>query len=257
MGLNSSMKKLVSYTSKLNNLLDFNKLLSVKVPGAKYTSLFGTSMDEGDGGMTLAEIAKNVGEIGGDIMTGVNLVNCAFIMSKGGMQGWKDFLGSMAMGVTSVILSLTDVILDAIAIQIGNAVSQIISTISSVISALYSIWTSILGILDALEELWDNWKTIKLDIDIELSKENCKDMYAAIAGCLLNKYLGPYLNEFKEKALNAINKYGNDFNNLLYEELSDARTFAAYASQEAFLLKKAELQIKGLTKENLLESMNL
>ena len=94
-------------------------------------------------------------------------------------------------------------------------------------------------------------ETFLNDIDFELSEKNCKDMYAAIAGCLLNKYLGPYLDEFKEKALNAINKAGNAFNDMLYEELSDARTFAAYAEQEAFLLEKAKIQIKGLTKDNL------
>jgi hypothetical protein len=52
----------------------------------------------------------------------------------------------------------------------------------------------------------------------------------------LNKFVGSYLDEFREKALNEINKGGNKLNDMLYDELSDARTFAAYANHEAFLL---------------------
>jgi len=77
-------------------------------------------------------------------------------------------------------------------------------------------------------------------------------MYAAIAGCLLNKFLGPYIEEFTDKVVGKINEVGNNFNNALYEGLQDVNTFSSYANQESFLLKKASLQIKGLTKENLL-----
>jgi hypothetical protein len=77
-------------------------------------------------------------------------------------------------------------------------------------------------------------------------------MYAAIAGCLLNKFLGPYIEEFTSKVVGKINEVGNDFNDKLYDELQDANVFASYANREAFLLKKASIQMSGLTKENIL-----
>ena len=77
-------------------------------------------------------------------------------------------------------------------------------------------------------------------------------MYAAIAGCLLNKYLGTYLEDLTSKIVGKINEVGNNFNDALYDSLSDVNTFTSYTKQESFLLKKASIQIKGLTKENLL-----
>jgi hypothetical protein len=97
---------------------------------------------------------------------------------------------------------------------------------------------------------WTDWADWKFQLNIE--KEACMDMYAAIAGCLLNKYLGPYLEEFTDKVVGKINEVGNNFNDALYDSLSDVNTFTSYANQESFLLKKASIQLKGLTKENLL-----
>lgn len=247
MGLNSSLQKVISYTSKFNSMLNPQTFLNVSVPGANLGKIFG--QEDGEGVQTLGDLIGQVEDIGGDIMTGVNLVRCTKYMNWGNIGG---LLGSMAMGTASVIMAITDQILDAVAIQLGNAVQQVVGTITAIVDALVNVWTSIELLIDAISDLWDSISfDIDFDIDFELSEKNCKDMYAAIAGCLLNKYLGPYLDEFKEKALNAINKAGNAFNDMLYEELSDARTFAAYAEQEAFLLEKAKIQIKGLTKDNL------
>lgn len=247
MGLTSSLDKIISFTSKFNDSLNLQKLLNVNVPGIDFGKYFGRNHEQGT--QTLGDLVGQIEEIGGDIMTGANLIRCATVMN---MSDWENFLGQMSMGVTSIIASIADQIINELSLQIGNAIQQIVNTITSIADALYNVWVSIELLIDSIGDLWDNWTTdIDFDIDFELNERNCKDMYAAIAGCFLNKFVGSYLDEFREKALNEINKGGNKLNDMLYDELSDARTFAAYANHEAFLLQKAKLQIQGLTKENL------
>lgn len=245
MSLNSQLQKVISFTSKMNSTLNPQKLINVTLPGVNLGKLFG--FEDKEGIQTLGDLVETIEDIGGDIMTGVNLIHCASIMN---MNDWSNFLGQMAMGVTSIVASITDTIIEAIAIQINSAVQQVVGAITSVVSALHNLVTSVVLLLEGLSDLWDAISfDVDFDFEFELSEKNCKDMYAAIAGCLLNKFLGNYLDEFKEKALEVINKGGNKFNNFLYAELSDVHTFAAYANQEAFLLEKAKIQIDGLRKE--------
>lgn len=149
--------------------------------------------------------------------------------------------------------SVIDEIYDAISYQISNAVNQVVGSILAVVDALGSLVSSIVSLWEAIVDTvssWADWSNLKLEL--ELQQENCKDMFASIAACLLNKFLGSYLDEFTEKVVGKINEVGSDFNDKLYDELQDANAFASYAKQEAFLLKKASIQIKGLSKENLL-----
>lgn len=88
-----------------------------------------------------------------------------------------------------------------------------------------------------------------------LNKNECIELYSSIAACLLNKFLGPFVDKFTEKVVGGINDVGEEFNNMLFEELQDVNTLSSYINQEAFLLEKASLQMRGLTKENLLSSI--
>lgn len=249
MSLNSSMQKVIDFTSKLNSYLDLNNLIDVKVPGGKLAEMVG--WEEGEGIQSVGDLVRAVEDVGGLVATGANLVRCGYTIASS--DQYKNFLGSMAMGVTNVIVQITDEIWNAVAAQINQAVMQVVGTITNIITALNNLWTSIELLWEGLKKCWDDWmRDIDFNIGLELDAKNCADMYAAIGGCLLNKFLGPYLDEFKEKALKEINEAGKSFNDLLYEEMADANAFAAYANHEAFLLNKAELQIKGLTRENLL-----
>ena len=249
MSLNSSMQKVIDFTSKLNSYLDLNNLIDVKVPGGKLAEMVG--WEEGEGIQSVGDLVRAVEDVGGLVATGANLVRCGYTIASS--DQYKNFLGSMAMGVTNVIVQITDEIWNAVAAQINQAVMQVVGTITNIITALNNLWTSIELLWEGLKKCWDDWmRDIDFNIGLELDAKNCADMYAAIGGCLLNKFLGSYLDEFKEKALKEINEAGKSFNDLLYEEMADANAFAAYANHEAFLLNKAELQIKGLTRENLL-----
>lgn len=248
----SNLKKIIDYTARFNQYTNPKNIINITMPDHILYSIFGFEDNEGE--TTTKSLAATIKDVGGDIMTGANIIRCASIMSLG---DWGDFLGQLGMGVSGAIMAVLDPIVTAISIQLSNAVSQIASTVLNIVSALYDLWTQIGLIITALGELWDNWTTNwNLKFQWELDAKNCKDMFAAIGACFLNKFLGPYLTEFKEKAVREINNYGNDFNQMLYEEMKDINTFASYASQEAFLLQKAQLQMKGLTKENLLSNLS-
>lgn len=248
MGINSSMQKIMSFTQKFSDSLNLNNILSVDIPGSPLTSFLGIEDDEGI--QSLGDLKDAIDETGALLATGANILICGFTMGK---EGYAGFLSQMAMGVTSIIASITDQIIEAISLQLQMAIDQIVNVITNIVSALHNLANSVMMIIESIKNVYKSWKDgVEFKLKLDLDKKNCKDMFAAIAGCLLNKFLGPYIDEFKEKTLNAINEYGKDFNDLLYDELSDANTFAAYANQEAFLLKKASLQINGLTKENLL-----
>lgn len=252
MGLNQSMQKIISYTQKINNALNPDNWLSVKIPGKGLGKIFGREEDEGE--VTVAQLMEDLNTLSGDVMTGWNLIRCLDM----GKSGYAGLVAQLGMGVMGAVAAVADEIMDAIYIQISNAVNQIFDVINSLIDVFFNLWCTIYQIVQSIVDFFKSLGDFgKLQMKAALDKENCKDMYAAIGACLLNKFLGPYLEEFKEKAVNEINKGGAKLNDLVYEELSDVRTFTAYANQELFLLKKANYQIQGLTKDNLLQDLTI
>ena len=200
---------------------------------------------------SLEEIKESISEISGAVNKGYTMVNCAIDLFTTGAG--LDFLYKLASGIDNAIQSVIDEIFDAVATQVSLAAQQVIGAVTNLIDSLLNLVNSILLIAESLKELYDSWTDWNNDmIKWQYDKEACADLYASIAACLLNKLLGPYLDKFTEKVTGKINEIGNDFNEKLYDELQDVNTFSSYANQEAFLLKKASIQMKGLTKENLL-----
>lgn len=248
MSLSSAMSKIVGFTNDLVGLTSASST-HANIPSSSFTRIMGIEGDLSFG--SLSDIKNSIGEIKEGIAQTASIVYCAYTLatSKQGLA----FLDQLVTGVAGVIGAITDQIIDAIAVQISNAAQQVIGCVTSVIDALQNLVASVLILAEAIVDMaqsWTHWADLKIELEIE--EENCKDMFSSIAACLLNKYLGPYIEEFTDKIVGKINEVGNNFNNALYEGLQDANTFASYANQEAFLLKKASIQMKGLTKENLL-----
>ena len=248
MSLASSMKKVTSFTNKLVNITRSSQL-GVDLPVNALTSTLGFEESWELG--SVEGIANTIKDLQQGISTTATMAYCATTLFT--IKGGLEFLDRLALGADSAIASILDQVIDAVATQISMAAQQVIGSFTSLLDALANLVQSVLLIADALTNLWDswtNWAEWKFKIDID--KKACMDMYAAIAGCLLNKYLGPYLEDFTSKIVGKINEVGNNFNDALYDSLSDVNTFTSYSKQESFLLKKASIQIKGLTKENLL-----
>ena len=249
MGLSSAMGKIVGLTNKIVGATN-PTALGANISSNSFMRVMGISGDLSFN--SLADIKNSISEIKGGIAQGINMAVCSWEMITNPGQ-ILDFLDQLATGMAGAIGDMLDQIFDAVAMQISMAVQQVVGAVISLISAFQNMWQSIVLLAEAIIDTvksWFDWSNSKFSLDLQ--KENCKDMFAAIAGCMLNKFLGPYLEDFTSKIVGKINEVGNNFNEHLYDGLKDVNTFSSYANQEAFLLKKASIQIKGFSKESLL-----
>lgn len=249
MSLASSMKKVTGFTNKLLNITRGSQL-GTNIPSTSITRALGI---DGDSVGSIESLTNTIRDLKDGITNAATLSYCAYNLAS--IDQGLAFIEKLALGLDSAIESILDQIIDSIATQISNAAQQLIGAFVSLVDALANLVSSVLLIADSLVDLWNNWSDwSNWKFQWNLEKEACLDMYSSIAGCLLNKFLGSYLDDFTDKVVGKINEVGNNFNNALYDSLQDVNTFSSYANQEAFLLKKASIQIKGLTKENLLDS---
>ena len=202
---------------------------------------------------SIADTKMSLAEIKGAMVQTLTTASCLKYMVWDNPAEMLNLLDQLATGVIGAIGSVVDEIYDAVSYQISAAINQVSGTIISLVSSLQQLVNSIISLFDVICDTitsWFDWS--KLKIELELQQENCKDMFASLIACYLNKHLGKYLDEAANKAISGINEIGNEFNNKLYDELQDVQMFSSYARQEAFLLNKASIQINGLSKENVL-----
>lgn len=243
----------------MNKVLNFtNKIVGVTNPFSSGTNVsvgsWGRIMGIDDLSFgSLEDTKRSISDIKAALSQTITTAACLKYMVYDNPTEMLNFLDQLVTGAVGAVGSVIDEIYDAIYYQISTAVNQVVGSILAVIDALSDLIGSIMTLCSVITDTvqsWLNWGNLK--IELELQQENCKDMFSSIAACLLNKFLGSYLEEFTEKIVGKINDVGNDINDKLYEELQDADTFSSFATQEAFLLKKAAIQIKGLSKENII-----
>lgn len=289
MGLMSSISKITNFiggaATKVTALTK-GSATGTNIPTNSVMRALGMGDSLGFG--SLSEIKNSIESVVGGVVTGVNMIKCAYDLFS--IDDAIAFLDNMAntfvngvvgaaVGVVNTAINAATAVVDqvvgAVVGQVTAAISQVLGAIHGVLDAIQNMINSILLIADALKDLWDswtNWADWKWSLDIE--SQSCEDMFTSIAGCLMNQFLGSKfdkllgkvtgkisgfgdkigdsITDFGDKITGKVNKLGNAVNSSIYEELSDVNAFSSYANQESFLLKKASLQIRGLTKENLL-----
>lgn len=255
MSLSSSMAKITSFTSKITSLTPNN--LHANIPSNSVTRALGIDGDLSFG--SISDIKNSISELKQGVASAATLAYCtAVLLSK--EDGGKTALGileNLATGAGAIIADMYQQISQAVAAQISMAAQQIIGCITNLVTALQNLVTSVLILAQSIISMvksWLDWSNFQWELEIEA--ENCKDMLSAIAACYLNKLLGPYIEQFTSKVVGKINEAGNTFNQVLFQEFQDVNMFSSYANQEAFLLQKASIQIKGLSKQNLLGLTN-
>lgn len=249
MSLASSMGKVVNFTNKLIGVMN------PQASGANVSaSSWGRIMGLDDLSFnSISDTKSSIQKIKGAMAQTINTAACLKYLVWDNPAEMLNFLDQLATGVIGAVASVVDEIYDAVAYQISAAINQVAGAVISFVNALQQLVNSIITLFSVICDTIDSWLDwSNLKIELELQQENCKDMFASIIACFLNKYLGKYLDDFAEKAVGGINKIGNEFNNKLYDELQDINTFSSYAKQEAFLLNKAAIQLSGFSKENLL-----
>lgn len=238
MSLLDSIEKMINKTS------NFMNSFKVSIPTGKVGEFLGVDDIEING---IGDIGNAVQEAGGAVSLGFNLLNCGLMGST-----WAGMLESILFNLSTAVLDIAETIMSAIAAQLRAAFNQILST-------LFSLVTSIMSLIKTIFALWDAIKGLASWLDVSLGKfvnilnrEQCVDLYSSIAACLLNKFLGPLLDEFESDALNAVNKVGNKFNDFISEQMEDVDVLTSYIDRENFFIQKAKIQIEGLSPENVL-----
>lgn len=79
-----------------------------------------------------------------------------------------------------------------------------------------------------------------------MSDEECEYMFATMAACMLNKFLGPKLKEFENKISGKITEAGDKLNSAISEGLADVNTVSSYLEREQFMMEKATKQLNGI-----------
>ena len=252
MGLLTAMSKITSFTSKLSSLTPNN--LRANIPSNAITKALGV---DGASISSITDLKNTIVDLKSGVASAASLAYCSAILLSDGGKTAMGFLSNLATGAMGIITDIYQQIAEAVACQVSMAVQQIVGAITSLVSALQNLVASVLLLADgilAMAKSWLDWS--KFQWELEIDKENCKDMLSAIAACYLNKLIGPYIEQFTSKLVGKINELGNNLNEQLFDAFQDTNMLASYAQQQAFLLQKANLQIKGLTKENLLGITN-
>lgn len=238
------MQKIVNFTSKIVGAVN-SKSIGCNIPTNSFMQALGIEDDLSFGSMS--DIVTSIGEIKDAAATVGTMVKCSAVV----FSDWNEFSGLMSQlidGALGAIGSVVDEIWDAVACQIMGLANQVIGAFLSIVQAFQQLITSVLLLADAIKNFClglTDLANFKFELGIKQSQ--CRNFFASIAACLLDKFLGPYLDEFSEKVTDAINKGGNELNEALYQELQDVRVFSSYAEQQSFLMKKASMQINGLT----------
>lgn len=238
MGLLSSMQDIVSKTNQFMNSFH------VSIPTGKVGEIFGIEDIEIN---SLSDLAGAVQEAGSIVALGYNMASCAMNAST-----WTGLIESLSFGISAAMMDIAQNISSAISAQIRAAFQQIMGTLLNLVMSVMNLFSSIMLLWESFKKLGD-WADVSLkSLNFAKDRQNCVDMMSSIAACYLNKFLGPILDEFESDVIDSINEFGNSLNNKISEELEDTQILTDYINRESFLLKKASIQISGLTPENVL-----
>lgn len=252
MSLSSAMSKITSFTSKLGSLTPNN--LRANIPSNTFTKTLGV---DGASIESITDLKNTIVDLKAGVASAASLAYCSALLIGDGGKTAMGFLANLATGAMAIITDIYQQVAEAVACQISMAVGQVIGAITNLVSALQNLVASVILLAEGILEMaksWLDWS--KLEWELQIDRENCKDMLSAIAACYLNKLIGPYIEQFTSKLVGKVNELGNNLNEQLFDAFQDTNMLASYAQQQAFLLQKANLQIKGLTKENLLGITN-
>jgi hypothetical protein len=123
------------------------------------------------------------------------------------------------------------------------------------ITVLYNdpVWTLDYPYLEdhSIKNMFDDaFKIGELDFEAFMSEEDCQYMFASMAACMLNKFLGNKLQSFEQKISGKITEAGSKLNSAIASELTDVNSLSSYLEREKFMMEKAAKQINGI--DNLL-----
>lgn len=222
--------------------------LNVKIPGFSIIKGFETSSIG-----SLGELAGSVVSSAQNLIQAGKLAYCAGMMIANPSMalGVLDRLGNNVLAAATQIGSrLTNLLRGQINMAIGQVVGSINGLFGSVLGFIGSALSFLGSIIDLIKAIKDFILGLfgmgDADFDSFMSEEDCEYIFATIAACMLNKFLGTKLRDLESKLTNEIIESGDKMNSFLADQLSDVNSVSSYLERERFMMEKATKQINGI-----------
>ena len=216
-------------------------LFNIKLPTFSLSQGFDSGSVHSLGGAvnSVVDSAQN-------LLQGARLAYCLgkMITNPSMFLGMLDILANSALAAAGDIASRLAALVKG---QITQALSQITGSITGLVNNILGFLNSILNLYDSIVNLIENLKNIgNWDWEDFMAEEDCEYIFAMMAACMLNKFLGSKLQDLEQKISNKIIKTGTELNSAIAENLSDVNTVSSYVERETFMMNKATKQINGL-----------
>lgn len=216
--------------------------LNVKLPTFSLSSGFSTAQFTSLGG-----IVGSVIDSAQSLMQGARLAYCAGVMltNPGMMLGVLSILGNnviaAATEMASRLASLVKGQITQALSQISGAIQGLVGNIFGFLGSIVDLYKSIVDLVDAISNIgFGNWGDF-------MAEEDCEYIFAAIAACMLNKFLGSKLQDLERKISSKIIETGSSLNSAIADGLADVNSVSSYLERETFMMEKATKQINGIT----------
>ena len=201
---------------------------------------------ETDNVKSLGQLVTSVTDSAQNLIQVGKMAYCAGLMlaNPGMLLG---ILDNVANNLLAAATDIADRLASQVKGQITQALSQISGSISGLVNNALGFLGSILDVVEAVENMFDDAIKIgELDFEAFMSEEECQYMFATMAACMLNKFLGNKLQLFEQKISGKITEAGDKLNSAIASELTDVNSLSSYLEREKFMMEKAAKQINGI-----------
>lgn len=218
-----------------------SSLFNVKIPAFSLTQGF-----EYEGVKSLGGIVNSVVDSAQNLLQGARLAYCIgkMITDPSMMLGVLDMLGNNILAAATEIAGR---LANLVKGQINQALAQISGTITGLVNNVLGFLGSIVDLYKAVANLYDSIMNIGFkDWEDFMSEEDCEYIFAMLAACMLNKFLGSKLQDLERKLSDKIISAGTSLNSAIAENLADVNSVSSYVEREKFMMEKATKQINGI-----------
>lgn len=197
---------------------------------------------------SLGDLAASVTSSAQNLIQGGKMIYCIgkMIASPGMFLNALNILGNNVLAAATAIASR---LANQVRGQLNLALSQITGSITNLITNALGFLGSIIDLADSIKNFVKNLLNLGVgDFDEFVSDEECEYMFATMAACMLNKFLGDKLQKFEKEISGKISEAGDELNSAISDNLADVNSLSSYIEREKFMMEKATKQINGINK---------
>lgn len=215
--------------------------IDVRLPGFSISGGFETSSMG-----SLGELATSVVSSAQNLIQVGKMAYCAgqMIANPSMMLGVLDTLAGNAL---SAATEMAGRLANLVKGQLMQGIGQVVGSVSGLIGSAFGFLGSIFNLVSSIKNFVEGLFNLgESDWDAFMSEEDCEYVFATMAACMMNKFLGSKMRKLEGKISNEIIKSGDKMNSFLADQLGDVNSVSSYLERERFMMEKATKQINGI-----------